>query len=157
MPLPPSAPAPVAVPIPVKRRSAPVPAAVAMPTSLPVAVPAPAAARCSQEIREFSPPDVTSFDPHTLESGEAFESFNEEEKGPGVLARAVAAIGKLKEIRQPEGLDSIGPTIVMAALGSHRTIVGPIESSPSGCLISLQLPDRGNGPGQERPGPSPLR
>lgn len=115
MPLPPSAPAPVAVPIPVKA-SAPVPAAVGMPTSLPVAVPAPAAATYVdhfEEIREFSPPDVTSFDPlDTLESGVAFESFNEEEKGPGVLARAVAAIGKLKEIRQPEALDSIGPTIV---------------------------------------------
>lgn len=106
VPLPPPAPVPVpvkvAAPAPV-----PVPVAAVAVTAPPVAIPA---AYVEETREEFSAAEVTSFEP--LTPVDTFESFSEEDKGPGVMARAVAFIGKLKEIERPEALDSVGPAIV---------------------------------------------
>jgi len=150
MALPP--PAPVPVPVAVK-----VFAPAQVPVSVPVAAPVFAIpAEHVEEVREFSPADVTSFE--SLTPVETFESFSEEEKGPGVVARAVAFIGKLKEIRKPEALDSIGPTIVrwlpkaavvavvltlgvtgraywLKTVSAPRVGVAVLESLPSGAQV----------------------
>jgi hypothetical protein len=152
MPLPPPAPVPVPVPVPVS-----VFAPAQVPVSVPVAAPAFAIpAEHVEEVREFSPADVTSFE--TLTPVETFESFSEEAKGPGVVARAVAFIGKLKEIRKPDALDSIGPTIVrwlpkaavvavvltlgvtgraywLKTVSAPRVGVAVLESLPSGAQV----------------------
>ena len=154
MPLPPPAPVPVPVPVPVK-------VSVPVPVSVPAPVPVPAVeihAERIEEIREFSSADVTSFEP--LTPVETFESFNEEEKGPGVVARAMAFVGKLKEIRKPEALDSIGPTIVrwlpkaavvavvltlgvtgraywLKTVSAPRVGVAVLESLPSGAQVMV--------------------
>ena len=148
MPLPPPAPVKVSVPVQVP---------VAAPAPMPAATPAAAIfAEHVEEIREFSPADVTSFEP--LTPVETFASFSEEERGPGVVARAVAFVGKLKEIRKPEALDSIGPTIVrwlpkaavvavvltlgvtgraywLKTVSAPRVGVAVLESLPSGAQV----------------------
>jgi CheY-like chemotaxis protein len=150
MPLPPPAPAPV--PVPVK---------VSVPAPVPVPVAAPAVAFPAdrlEEIQEFSRAEATSFEP--LTPVEAFKSFSDEERGPGVVAIAVAFIGKLKEIRKPEALDSIGPTIVrwlpkaavvavvltlgvtgraywLKTVSAPRVGVAVLESLPSGAQVMV--------------------
>jgi CheY-like chemotaxis protein len=157
MPLPPTAPAPVRVPVPVR---------VSVPVAVPVAVSVPAppaviSAEHVEEILEFSPADVTSFESiESFEPVETFESLGEEEKGPGVVARAFAVISRLKEIRKPEALDSIGPAIVrwlpraavvavvltlgvtgraywLKTVSAPRVGVAVLESLPSGAQVMV--------------------
>jgi len=152
MPLPPAVPAPVAAPVPVPVKVAPAPAPV--PVAAPVfAIPA---ERFEDVREEFSAADVPSFEP--LTPVEPFGSFSEEEKGPGVMARAVAFIANLKAIRKPEALDSIGPTIVrwlpkaaivavvltlgvtgraywLKTVSAPRVGVAVLESLPSGAQV----------------------
>jgi CheY-like chemotaxis protein len=151
MPLPPPAPAPVPVPV-----RASVPVAVSVP-----APPAAISAEHVEEILEFSPADVTSFEPiESFEPVETFEPLSEEEKGPGVVARALTVIGRLKEIRKPEALDSIGPAIVrwlpraavvavvltlgvtgraywLKTVSAPRVGVAVLESLPSGAQVMV--------------------
>ena len=142
MPMPPPAPVKAAVPVPV---------AVTAP---PVAIPA----AHVEETQEFFAADVTSSEP--LTPFDTFGSFSEEEKGPGVMARAAAFVGRLKEIKKPEALDSLGPAIlkwlpkvavvaVVLTLGvtgraywlktvsAPRVGVAVLESLPSGAQVMV--------------------
>jgi CheY-like chemotaxis protein len=151
MPMPP--PAPVPVPVPAKAAvPVPVPVPVAV-TAAPVAIPAVHV----EEKREFFAAEANPFEP--VEPG-PFESFSEEDKGPGVMARAVAFIGKLKEIKRPDALDSIGPAIVqwlpkaaviavvltlgvtgraywLKTVSAPRVGVAVLESLPSGAQVMV--------------------
>ena len=154
MPLPPPAPVPVPVPVPAK-------VAVPVPVPVPVAVTAPPVAipvAPVEETWEFSAAEVASFEP--LTPVDTFESFSEEDKGPGVVARAAAFVGKLREIRKPEALDSLGPAIVkwlpkaavvavvltlgvtgraywLKTVSAPRVGVAVLESLPSGAQVMV--------------------
>jgi CheY-like chemotaxis protein len=154
MPLPAPVPVPVLIPAPVPVKVAvPVPVPVAM-TALPVAIPV----AHVEEAQEFSATELTSFEP--LAPVDTFESFTEKDKGPGVMARAVAFVGKLKEIRRPEALDSVGPAIVkwlpkaaivavvltlgvtgrtywLKTVSAPRVGVAVLESLPSGAQVTV--------------------
>ena len=147
-------PLPPPVPVPVK-------AAVPVPVPMPVAVTAPPVVIPTahvEETHDFFPADVPSFEPPT--PVDTFESFSEEEKGPGVMARAVAFVGKLREIKKPEAFDSLGPAIVkwlpkaavvavvltlgvtgraywLKTVSAPRVGVAVLESLPSGAQVMV--------------------
>ena len=152
--MPPPPPVPVSVPAPVKVA---VPVSVTAPAAV-IAPPVAIRAADAEETHEFSAADVTSFEP--LTPVDTFESFTEEEKGPGVMARAVAFIGKLREIKRPEAFDSVGPAIVkwlpkaavvavvltlgvtgraywLKTASAPRVGVAVLESLPSGAQVTV--------------------
>lgn len=112
---------------------------------------------------EFSPADVGST--KYIEPVELFGHFDQGtaepvDEGPGVVARAVAFLKTLKDVKKPEALDSIGPSIVkwlpkaavvavvltigatgraywLKTVSAPKVGVAVLESLPSGSQVSV--------------------
>ena len=105
---------------------------------------------------EFAPVDVPPIEP--VEAFEYLEAEPEEDKGPGLAARALALVQTLRNVKRPEALDSLGPTIVqwlpkaavvavvltlgvtgraywLKTISAPRVGVAVLESLPSGAQV----------------------